>query len=129
VDARYLPGEVQTNLRTWKSLVHPEDWPRVSAVLNGHFEGRVSFIELDYRIRCKSGEWKWILSRGKIVEYDTDGTPLRITGTSLDISERKQMEQALQESEERYRAIFNNAALAIIVSDHETRFLEANSRC
>ena len=105
----YLPGEVQTNLRTWKSLVHPEDWPRVSAVLNGHLEGRVSFIELEYRLRCKSGEWKWILSRGKIVACDTDGTPLRITGTSLDISERKQMEQALRESEERYRAIFNNA--------------------
>ena len=124
----YLPGELQTNLRTWKSLVHPEDWPRVSAILNSHLEGRVSFIELEYRLRCKSGEWRWILSRGKIVASDTDGTPLRITGTSLDISERKQMEQALRESEDRYRAIFNNAALGINLSDRETRFLEVNSR-
>jgi PAS domain S-box-containing protein len=124
----YSPGEVETNLRTWKSLVHPEDWPRVSEVLNSHLEGRVSFIELEYRVRCKSGNWKWILSRGKIVAYDTDGTPLRITGTTLDITERKQMEQALQESEERYRAIFNNAAVGINVSNRETRFLEVNSR-
>ena len=124
----YLPGEVQTNLRTWKSLVHPEDWPRVSAVLNGHLEGRVSFIELEYRLRCKSGEWKWILSRGKIVACDTDGTPLRITGTSLDISERKQMEQALRESEERYRAIFNNVAIGINLTDRDARLLQVNSR-
>jgi two-component system cell cycle sensor histidine kinase/response regulator CckA len=124
----YSPGEVETNLRTWKSLVHPEDWPRVSEVLNSHLEGRVSFIELEYRVRCKSGDWKWILSRGKIVAYDTDGTPLRITGTTLDITDRKQMEQALRESEERYRAIFNNAAVGISVSDRETRFLEVNSR-
>jgi two-component system, cell cycle sensor histidine kinase and response regulator CckA len=124
----YLPGEVQTNLRTWKTLVHPEDWPRVSEVLNTHLEGRVPFIELEYRLRCKSGEWKWIFSRGKIVAYDTNGTPLRITGTSLDITERKQMEQALQESEERYRAIFNNAAIGINLTDRDSHFLQVNSR-
>ncbi|MCL4538749.1 MAG: PAS domain S-box protein, partial [Bacteroidetes bacterium] len=124
----YSSGEVETNLRTWKSLVHPEDWPHVSEVLNSHLAGRVSFIELEYRLRCKSGDWKWVLSRGKVVAYDTDGTPLRITGTSLDITERKQMEQALRESEERYRAIFNNAAVGINLSDRQTRFLQVNSR-
>ncbi len=60
------------------------------------------------RIRTKSGEWKWILSRGKVVERDQDGRAARMTGTYLDISERKYAEQAITENEARYRALFEN---------------------
>ena len=85
----YSPDEVEPSLRTWKSLVHPEDWPKLSDVLNGHLEGRLPLFEVEYRTRCKSGEWKWILAQGKIMGRDADGNPLRMTGTTLDITERK----------------------------------------
>jgi two-component system, cell cycle sensor histidine kinase and response regulator CckA len=89
----YRLGEVENDFRTWKSHIHPEDWPRVSYALNGHLEGRLPSFDVEGRFRSKSGEWKWILSQGKIVAYDTDGKPLRMTGTSLDITERKLAEE------------------------------------
>jgi len=89
----YAPGEIQPDLRTFKSLIHPGDWPKVSEVINGHMEGRLPTFDLACRFRTKSGEWRWILSQGKIVAYDSDGKPLRMTGTSLDITERKLAEQ------------------------------------
>lgn len=89
----YKVGEIENDFRTWKSAIHPEDWPRVSHALNGHLEGRLPSFDVESRFRSKSGEWKWILSQGKIVAYDTDGKPLRMTGTSLDITERKLAEE------------------------------------
>lgn len=89
----YKVGEVENDFRTWKSHIHPEDWPRVSYALNGHLEGRLPSFDVESRFRSKSGEWIWILSQGKIVAYDTDGKPLRMTGTSLDITERKLAEE------------------------------------
>jgi len=89
----YKPGEIQPDLRTFKDNTHPEDWPRLVEVLSGHLAGHLSAFDVACRHRSKSGEWRWILSQGKIVAYDKDGTPLRMTGTSLDITERKLAEQ------------------------------------
>ena len=58
-----------------KFLVHPEDWPRVSEALNDHLEGRLPLYEAEYRASAKSGEWKWILARGKVGEWDAKGKP------------------------------------------------------
>ena len=66
------------------------------------------YYEDEYRVKTKSGEWKWILSRGKVVERDKDGRAVRMTGTYLDISERKHAEQAISDNEARYRALFEN---------------------
>ncbi len=96
----YRRDEVEFNLGFWKSSVHPEDWPKVSKTLNQHMEGRLPLYETEYRLRCKSGDWKWILARGKVVGHDTDGKPLRMVGTSLDITQRKSAE----EERERLRA-------------------------
>ena len=89
----YSPAELKPTVRAWKHQVHPKDWPKVSEALNAHLGGRLPFYEAEYRVRCKSGEWKWILGRGKVVAHDAAGNPLRMTGTSLDINERKTAER------------------------------------
>jgi PAS domain S-box-containing protein len=89
----YSPGEIKADVRTFKGLIHPEDWPRVSKSLNDQLGGHAPIYEAEYRARTKSGDWIWIATRGKVVERDPDGRPLRMLGTSLNITERKRAEQ------------------------------------
>jgi PAS domain S-box-containing protein len=90
---RNVGYEQPPNIRNWKRAVHPDDWEKVSEVLNGHLSGRLPFYEVEYRMRTKSGEWKWFRSRGKVVEYDKEGKPQRMVGTTLDVSERRKAEE------------------------------------
>lgn len=101
----YEEHEIGDNQSAFEQLVHPEDLPTVTRALNDHLQDPSSVVEEEFRMRSKSGEWKWIQSRGQVVERDERGTPLRMTGTHKDISERKRAELALFESAERERAI------------------------
>ncbi len=95
----YIRNEISPDLKLWKKLVHPEDWPHVSDVLNRHLQGGLPFLILQFRSRTKSGEWIWISARGKVVEHDEGGKPLRMTGTVLDITEAKRLEDTLLQSQ------------------------------
>ena len=55
------------------------------AQLEEHWAGNREDYSLDIRMKCKNGAWKWIDTRGKVVERDENGRPLRMTGTHLDI--------------------------------------------
>ena len=88
----------------WTKLVHPLDLPPTQAALAQHLEGKTAIVELEQRLRMKSGEWKWVLVRGKVVEYDTAGNPMRMTGTHTDITERKKAEDELRASYEQIAA-------------------------
>ncbi len=87
--------EIEPTVDSWMQLVHPEDAAGLTQVWNAHLEGKIPFYRFEYRMLAKSGQWKWILSLGKVVEHDSHGKPLRIAGTHLDISERKQLELRL----------------------------------
>ncbi len=76
----YEPNELDPGVRTWKRLIHPDDWGKVSESLNEHLSGRLPSFEAEYRIRNKSGQWIWIQSRGKVVEHDKEGKPLEDAG-------------------------------------------------
>lgn len=91
----YTIDEIEPNLSAWERLVHPDDKSMVLRVLNDHFEGRLPFYETEHRMLTKSGEWKWIHDRGKVVKRDSQGKPLRAVGTHADISDRKRAEQEL----------------------------------
>jgi diguanylate cyclase (GGDEF)-like protein/PAS domain S-box-containing protein len=89
----YEPGELEAHIRTWEGLVHPEDKPRAWELLTAHFEGRTEVYACEHRLRRKDGSWAWILARGKVVARDKEGQPLRIVGTHIDTTARRDAER------------------------------------
>lgn len=83
------------DISEWESRVHPEDKPNYFSDLDKHFEGKTSVYVNEHRMLCKNGSYKWILDRGKVIEWTEDGKPLRMIGTHTDITERKLRENAL----------------------------------
>jgi PAS domain S-box-containing protein len=92
----YTPDEVPPHVTFWEGIVHPDDMLRVREALQAHFEGRTATYVCENRLRRKDGSWRWNLDRGKVVEWDSDGKPLRMVGTDTDITERKREENTLQ---------------------------------
>ena len=107
-------GDIEPRQSSWKELIHPEDVHTVMERLGVHLEGRSSIYEAEYRLKTKTGGWKWVLARGKVSERGESGQPLRLTGTTLDISDRKGVEQNLLESEEKYKLLIE--ALPYIIA-------------
>jgi PAS domain S-box-containing protein len=92
-------AELEPHLSTWEGRVHPDDLQGARASIDAHLRGETDHCQNEHRARHKDGRWIWILSRGKVVERDADGHPLRMAGTHTDVTERKLSEQALAESE------------------------------
>ena len=112
---------------SFMSRLHPDDWPRVQAARKAHFEKRVPY-QVELRLCTKNGDYHWFLTRGE-ADWNERGEAVRMTGTISDISDRKLAEQALQASEQRFRAVFEQAAVGVAEMDTATgRFLSVNQR-
>ncbi|HVK53703.1 MAG TPA: EAL domain-containing protein [Burkholderiales bacterium] len=83
------------NYQDWEKNVHPEDLPEVLAALHACLRGATPTYRSEFRMRCKNGEWKWILSRAIVVARDAEKKPLRMTGTATDISEKRRSEEVI----------------------------------
>jgi len=99
---------VDPKYHTWESRIHPDDKDRVLRSLKAHLEGKTELWHAEHRLRTQSNHWKWVLGRGRVLRRDDQGSPIRMIGTIADISERKEAEVALRESEARYRELFEN---------------------
>jgi PAS domain S-box-containing protein len=107
--------------------LHPDDVPKVRAARQAHFERREPY-QVEFRLRTKAGDHKWFVARAQ-ADWNERGEAVRMTGTISDISERKKAEQALEESEQRFRAVFEQAAVGIAVIETATgRYLSVNQR-
>ena len=92
-----INGSESSNFGTpenWDELVHPEDRELYFKNIQLHFEGKTEHYETCHRVLC-NGKYKWILDKGKVVERDKNGNPVRIIGTHTDISDQKEKEQIL----------------------------------
>ena len=93
----YTPEELAPiSIETWIRLIHPEDLYTAEELLAKCVSGEVEYYECEFRIKHKNGEWIWILIRGKAIEWDEDKKPIRMVGTSIDITRQKQEEEALR---------------------------------
>lgn len=88
----YSEDEFENTLEQCKELIHPDDLSKVENSLDDHIKGKTKIFEVEYRTLKKSGEWVWTLDKGKVLERDEDGRPLRAFGTFLNIQERKETE-------------------------------------
>ena len=99
----YEPGKFPRTLDGWAALVHPEDLASTMAAIQAHLEGRAPYAS-QYRVRRADGVYRWWSARGAAARAP-DGTPLRWIGSITDITEGKQADEALRESESRFRQL------------------------
>jgi len=88
----YDPGEFQETIKNWRDRFHPDDISAAHQAYQDYLAGKTDIYQVEFRQRTRSGEWKWILSIGRIVAFDEAGQPLRMLGTHTDITDRKQAE-------------------------------------
>jgi len=111
----YSPTELPHTLATWMDLIHPDERKLVRQQISSIIKSRSGQWSQEFRMRTKSGDYRWILGRGKVVEFSPEGLPLRAAGTHLDINHNKEIVRNLHDREERFREIFNNMSSGVAI--------------
>ena len=76
----------------WNELLHPEDVPIMQSAVQAHLRGRTLELDCECRMRARSGEYRWTAVRGRVIERDAGGEPVRMVGTNFDISLGKRVQ-------------------------------------
>ena len=109
------------SIDTWVKYCHPDDLKHCRELLEKHFCGELPYYDSELRMRHRNGEWIWVLARGKVVSRTGDGKPLLMFGSHLDITERKQAEEALKIAKEQAEAASKAKSEFLANMSHEIR--------
>jgi PAS domain S-box-containing protein len=121
----YKIYEMPHNTNEWRRRLHPDDYEWVLSRLNAYLKHELPVYELTYRVQHKDGYYVWVLDRG-IAVWNEQGQAVRMVGTYTDLTEQKQAEMALKQSESRFKAIFNNATVGISLLDLNGKYIQIN---
>ncbi len=121
----YDEDELIASVTEWEKLVHPEDLPHVLKSLKEYITGKSQRYAVEHRILCKNGDYKWVLSRGKVVSFTEKGKSERVVGTHTDINDIKKIEAALRESDSNQRALLEAMVDGVFVAQ-DYRFIFCN---
>lgn len=86
----YTADEIGTSLDDWLAITHDDDQERVRENAMACLKGRLPYFSAEYRVLCKDGRWKSLLSRGAVVQRDSNGLAIRMVGTTIDISNEQE---------------------------------------
>ncbi|MBB4064648.1 sensor domain-containing protein [Gellertiella hungarica] len=112
--------EVNPNFDDWIRNIHPDDQARVIEAVAGQNAGDERYQVFEYRERHREGHFIWIECRGSVVEWDQDGTPLRVVGTDTDITKRKEDEARLEKLSQRLEMALDVSQIGVFEADLET---------
>jgi diguanylate cyclase (GGDEF)-like protein/PAS domain S-box-containing protein len=92
----FTPDELSPRLEDAVARIHPDDVNYVKTEMERHLTGQIRFYEVEHRIRCKDETYKWVLSRGRVVRRDENGKPVRMVGTTADITSLRELSAQLE---------------------------------
>jgi two-component system cell cycle sensor histidine kinase/response regulator CckA len=122
----YEPDEFPGTFENWLDLLHSEDRAVALQVAEQYLQTKPDLYENQFRLRTKRGEYRWIRATARVVERDAEGESVRMIGNHEDITDRKNAEEALRASEQKYRSLFQDSRDAVYVSCREGRFIDVN---
>ena len=117
----YEVDDISSSLNEWSDRVHPEDKEDVYAELNKHMAGETTIYVSEHRMLCKDGSYKWVLDRGKVIEWIDKIKPVRIIGTHTDITARKTLEESLKKGIEKEKELNDLKSRFVSTASHEFR--------
>ena len=109
-------------LNDWEARLHPDCITSTAEAFNAILENKTNIYSVEHQVRCEGGHYIWLLSRGMVVSYTADKKPLRIVGTSSDITLRKKAEEKLKLA----ASVFTHAREGIMITDADGAILEVN---
>ena len=126
----YEEQEISNSPSEWETRLHPDDKARAFALVDDYLSGRIASYELQHRLRHKDGTYRWIHTCA-VLQRDEEGRPRRMTGSHVDITERKRAEEALSRSESTLRSFFESGVMMMgVVELHDGDILHlSGNRC
>jgi len=123
----YDSNDIDNNVHGWQDLLHEKDRDRVLEVVGKFLTKENESFEVEQRLRCKDGSYKWILATGKILTLDEAGMPIRCIGTHKDISDRKEKELLLVHERFLMDSLMAFTPESIFFKDLDSRFIRVNN--
>ncbi|PWG81990.1 PAS domain-containing sensor histidine kinase [Pararcticibacter amylolyticus] len=123
---KFKKPELDLSFSVFKDMIFPDDRERVLKHLEMYLSGQISHYEQEYRVWCNSYGWRWIISRGKIVKYDSKGNPQKVTGIYKDISGRKAREVQVSLTEQKFFNAFHFSAIGMALVSPEGLWIDVN---
>ena len=125
---RSLPDLSPVTYEVWKSLVHPDDYARTLAAVEEHRCGKTLRYECEFRMRHQKGHWIWVHSSGQIKSWNADGTPRKMFGTYLDVTERQLARQQLIDAESAQRRQYEATPAMLYSISAQGNFLAVSNQ-
>ncbi len=114
------------SVKDLSSFVHPDDSEMIRVSIDRLYSGQTTSHEVETRYRTTRGEWRWVLTRGKISERNSYGVPTRMTGVHIDIHELKTAQGLLEETQYQLKNIANTVPTMISLWNNELKCEFAN---